>query len=77
MLEHSGLWVGPPQYPPHIWTAVAFEVVGPADPKLQDLHDTRQQQYIQEESQRGPSVECVAEAKGLEPEWIIAMKTYK
>lgn len=57
------LWVGPPQYPPHRWTAGACEVVGPAGLKLQNLHDTRQQQDIQEEPQWRPSHEGAEEAR--------------
>ena len=30
----------------HLWTAGAPEGAGTAEPKLQDLHDTRQQQDI-------------------------------
>lgn len=58
------LWVGPPQYPPHLWTAGECEVVGPAGLKLQNLHDARQQQDIQEESQWRPSHEGAEEARG-------------
>ena len=44
---------------------------GPADSKLQDLHDTGQQQIIQEESQWEPSINSVAETRGLEPDrWL-------
>jgi len=39
----------------------------PADPKLQDLYDTGQQQDIQEKSQRGSSIDNIAEARGLKP----------
>jgi hypothetical protein len=44
------------------------EETGSTDPKLQILHVTRQQQDIQEESQRGPSTDRIAEARGLTPE---------
>ena len=41
-------------HPPCLWSAGACEGTGPADPKLQDLHDTGQQQDTQEESSEGP-----------------------
>lgn len=44
-----GLWVGPPQYPPHLGSAGAHEGTSFADPKLQNLHDIGQQQDVQEE----------------------------
>jgi hypothetical protein len=34
----------------------AHERAGPADPKLKDLHDTGQQQDIQEESREDPGL---------------------
>lgn len=37
------------QHSPHLWSAGAHEGICPADPELQDLHYTGQQQYIQEE----------------------------
>jgi hypothetical protein len=40
----------------------------PTDPKLQALHDTGQQQDLQEESQRDSSIDRVAEARGLVPD---------
>jgi hypothetical protein len=49
------------------WSAGACEGAGSTDPKLQDLHDTGQQQDVWEESQWGPSIDSVAEARGLEP----------
>ena len=39
----------------------------PTDPKLQDSHDTGQQEDIQEEPQREPIMDGVAEAS-LEPD---------
>ena len=39
------------------------ERVGPGDPGLWDLHDTGQQWDIQEESQRGPTVDSAAETR--------------
>ena len=41
-----GLGGGPPQHLPHLSTLGAGEGSWPADPKLQDLHDTGQQQEI-------------------------------
>lgn len=43
---------------PHIhpvWSAGACKRTGPADPKLQDLNNTGQQQDIQEKSSEGPA----------------------
>lgn len=66
---HPGFWVVPPQYLPHLWTAGALEETPHADPKLRDLHDTGQQQYIWEESQWEASIVYrVAEARDLEPD---------
>ena len=43
------------------------ERASPTDPKLQDFHDTGQQQDNSEEFQRGFYIEGVTEAKDLEP----------
>lgn len=62
----------------HLWTARACEGFGTADPKLQDLHDTGQQQEIWEESQWRARIDGIAEARGLEPyQWPIAMNFCK
>ena len=45
--------------------AEAYEGTG-GNPKLQDLHNTWQQQDTQEESQLAPSNNSVAETRGLE-----------
>ena len=50
-IPEPGLFISPPPHPPHLGSAGAPEGAGPADPKLQDLHDKEQQQSIQEESQ--------------------------
>jgi hypothetical protein len=42
--------------------AGVHEGAGPIDPKLQDLHDTGQLQDIQDEEERGSSIDRVAEA---------------
>jgi hypothetical protein len=56
----------------------AYEGVGPADPKLRDLHDTEQQQDTWEESQWGSCTDSIAEARGFEPaQWLIAMDICK
>jgi hypothetical protein len=60
-----GLWVGPPQQLPNLWSAGEYEGISPADTKMQDSHDTRQQQNILEESQRGSSIDRVAETRAL------------
>lgn len=41
----------PEHYPLHLRSAEACEGAGPADSKIQDLHDTEQQKDVQEESQ--------------------------
>lgn len=40
-------------------------MAGSKDPKITGSHDTGQSQDIQEESQRGSSIDRVAEARGL------------
>jgi hypothetical protein len=51
------------------------EMASSADPKLQDLHDTGQQQDNWEESPWGSNTDGVTEARDLEPDqWLIAMK---
>lgn len=57
-----------------IRSAREHEGPSPADPKLQVLHDTGQQD-IQEESQWGFSIDCVAEA--LKHQQLIAMNICK
>lgn len=48
----------------------------PADPELQNLNNIRPQKDVQKESQWGPSIDDVAETKGLEPDqWFFAMST--
>jgi hypothetical protein len=55
-------------------SAGMHEGAGPTDPKLQDLHDTKQQQDMQQESHWGSSIDREAEARGLVPDkWAIAM----
>ena len=44
------------------------ERVSHADPKLQDLHDTRQQQNSQEESRSGSSIDDVTKVGDREPD---------
>jgi hypothetical protein len=61
-----GHWAGSHQQVPHLGTAGACEGMGPAEPELQDLHDTGQQQGMGEEFQWGPSIDNAAEARGLE-----------
>lgn len=58
----GGLWVGPPQIP-HLWSVGASKGNGPADPKMQNLHNTGQQQESQEKSQIGSSTNSVAETR--------------
>jgi hypothetical protein len=54
------------------------EASGPTDPKVQDPHDTGQQEDIQEESQWASSLDRVAEARGLEPDqWVVAVNMCK
>lgn len=79
---HSGpeqwLWVRSPQNPFHLWRARICNSARSVDPKLQDSHDTRELQDIQEESQLGPIINRVAEARDLKPDkWFIAKNTYK
>ena len=50
----------------HWGTARVREEASPTDPKLRDLHDTGQQQDIQEESPWGYSTDSISEAGGLE-----------
>jgi hypothetical protein len=64
--QHTGLWVGLPQYLSCWWIPGVRKGSGPTDLKLQDLHDTGQQQNILEESQWGSSIDSVAETRGLE-----------
>ena len=59
-----GFWIGTPQHLTHLWVAGAHERTGPTDPKLQNLHDTGQQQNIREESWWGSSIDGVAETRG-------------
>jgi len=73
-----GLWIGPSQHLPHGWIAGVHEGAGPTDPKLQDLHDTGQQQGIREESQWGFSTDGVADVGGLVPnQHVFAMNIYE
>lgn len=57
------LWVSLVQHSPHLWATGLCGGAKSADPKLQNLHDTEQWQ----ESQWGPFVNGVAEARGLKP----------
>lgn len=59
------LWAGPSHNPPNLWSAATHEGAGTADRKLQDLHDTWQQQAVQEEPQWGPCIDYVAKARDI------------
>lgn len=63
--DPEGLWADLPQHPPYLCEARACEGARPTDPTHQDLHDIRQQQNLLDESQWGPSIKEVAEARGL------------
>lgn len=68
---YSGLWVGPLQHLPHLWTTDATEE------NLQDLNDTGQQD-LREKPQFGSSIDNVAETRGLGPhQWHFAIKISK
>jgi hypothetical protein len=71
-----GLWADPPQHIPHLsTTGVVHKSYTKATPKLWALHNTGQWKNIWEESQWGPNIDNIAEARGLEPDqWLIAMK---
>lgn len=51
--------------PPHLWTVGTYDGDEHADSKLQDLHDTGQQDF-QEEPQWDPVINGVADTRGLE-----------
>jgi hypothetical protein len=54
------------------------ERASPVDPKLQDFHDTGQQQDNQEESWGESNFDGVREDRGLKPDqWLIAMNRCK
>lgn len=53
---------------PHLSSVGTREGTSAADSKLQDLEDTGRQQDILRESQRGPSIESVAETTDLKPD---------
>jgi hypothetical protein len=74
-----GLCIGPSQHAPyHWWTVGVHEEAGPTDLKLQDLHDTGQQQDIWDVFWWGSGIASVAEARGLEPDqWLIAVNICK
>lgn len=55
---------GPPQHIPYLRTAKACE--GAAEPKLEDLHDTGQQQVIWEEALCGSDIDSMAKGRDLE-----------
>lgn len=63
----AGLWVGLPQHSPYLWSAEAREGTCPEDTKVMDLHNTGQCQNNLEESQRGASIDSLAETRGLKP----------
>jgi hypothetical protein len=73
----SGLCIGAHQYPPHRKTAGVQKVADPTDPKLQDLHDTEQPEDIRTESHWCSSIDRVAVAWGLIPDWVIAMNIFR
>ena len=73
-----GLWDGLPQNLYYLQTVEMCERASPADPKLQDLYDTGQQQDNQEESSWGSNIYGVTEARDLESDqWLIAMNICK
>jgi hypothetical protein len=64
--------------PAPLWIAVAQKGASPADPKLQDLNYTGQQQTIWEESQWRSSIDSEAEARCLQQDQcLIAMNIFK
>lgn len=62
-----GLWVGPLQYPSHLWTAGVRRATS-TDPKLQDFHDTGLQQDNWEEFWWASSIDNVAETRVFDPD---------
>ena len=69
-----GSQIIPPQNLYYLCRVGAPEKASPADPKLQALHDTGQQQDDQEESQRRSNPDSVTEARDLKPDqWLIAI----
>jgi hypothetical protein len=72
------LWVSPPKHLPRLWTARACEWASAADPKLQSLQDTGQQEDIRLGYPLGSSTDNAVEDRGLEPEgWLIEMNIFK
>jgi hypothetical protein len=69
-----GLWIGSTEHLPHWWTVGGCEGANSTNPKLQNLHDTGQQQDIWEESQWGYSIDRVVEARGLVPDRGVIVK---
>lgn len=61
--SESGLYVGLPQNPPHLWIIGAGEEDELTDPKQQDFHGTGQYD-TQEKPQREPIIGGVAETRG-------------
>jgi hypothetical protein len=71
-------WPSLGQHPPHLWTAGAHKRASPEDSKLSDLHDTGQQQGIQEESLWGSSIDIVLQVRDLaQDQWLITMNICK
>jgi hypothetical protein len=58
----------PPKHLPYLGADGAHEGAGPPEPKLQDLHDSEQQQDIREESRWGSSIDGVTGARGFKPD---------
>jgi hypothetical protein len=52
----------------HLQMVGIHERAGPADPKLQDLYDTRQTAGYQKEYRRGSIINSITEARDLEPD---------
>jgi len=65
--QDPGLWVDPPQHLLHLWTVGACEGADPIASKLQDLHDTGQEQDIWEESRGGSCIDSIAQARDIQP----------
>jgi hypothetical protein len=63
-----GLWVGPTQNLNNLKMFRMCERSRPADPKLQDLPDTEQQQDNQEESWWGANLDGIIESRDLGPD---------
>jgi hypothetical protein len=73
-----GVWDGLPQNLRCLSTGKVHEGAGPTELKLQDLHDTEQQQDIHKKSLWGFSINGIEENRGLEPnQWLTAMNICK